>query len=105
MLLLYLLNLDKINSHPERISKIKPFIEQYNWKEIDFPATSKDWKKFESNNEIALNILYVPQNTKKIQVAYKSKHNLTREKQVILLMISNGENWHYFVVKKFKRIT
>ena len=62
------LNLDKINSHPERISKIKPFIEQYNWKELDFPATNKDWKKFESNNEIALNILYVLHNTKKIQV-------------------------------------
>ena len=67
------LNLDKINSHPERISKIKPFMEQYNWKEIDFPPTSKDWKKFELNNEIALNILYVPHNTKKMQVAYKSK--------------------------------
>ena len=93
------LNLDKINSHPERISNIKSFIEQYNWNDIDFPSTSKDWKKFELNNEIALNILYVPHNTKKIQVAYKSKHNLTREKQVILLMISNGENWHYLVVK------
>ena len=93
------LNLDKINNHPERISKIKPFIEQYNWKDIDFPSTSKDWKKFELNNEIALNILYVPHNTKKIEIAYKSKHNLTREKQVILLMISNGENWHYLTVK------
>ena len=93
------LNLDKINSHPQRISKIKPFIEQYNCKEIDFPASSKYWKKFESNNEIALNILYLPHNTKKIQVAYKSKHNLTSEKQVILLMISNIENWHYLVVK------
>ena len=94
------LNLDRINSHPERISKIKPFIEQYNWKEIlYFPATIKDWKKFELNNEIALNILYVTHNTKKIQVAYKSKHNLAREKQVILLMITNGENWHYLVVK------
>ena len=93
------LNLDRINSHSERISKIKPFIEQYNWKDIDFPSTSKDWKKFELNNEIAFNILYVPHNTKKIQVAYKSKHNLTRENQVTLLTISNGENWHYLVVK------
>ena len=42
----------------------------------------------------------MPHNTKKIHVAYKSKHNLNREKQVILLMISNGENWHYLVVKK-----
>ena len=43
--------------------------------------------------------MYVPHKTKKIHVAYKSRHNLTREKQVILLMISNGENWHYLVVK------
>ena len=71
------LNFDKINGHPQRISKIKPFIKQYNWKDIDFPSTSKDWKKFELNNEIALNILYVPHNTKKIHAAYKSKHNLT----------------------------
>ena len=74
------LNLDNINNHPERISKIKPFIDQYNWKDIDFPATSKDWRKFELNNEIALNILYVPHNTRKIQVAYKLKHNLTCDK-------------------------
>ena len=93
------LNLDKINKHPQRVSKIKPFIDQYNWSDIDFPSASKDWKKFELNNEIALNILYVLHNTKKIHIAYKSKHNLTREQQVILLMISNGENWHYLVVK------
>ena len=93
------LNLNSIDNHPERISKIKPFINKYNWKDIDFPAMSKDWKKFESNNEIALNILYVPHNTKKINIAYKSKHNFTRKKQVILLMISYGEKWHYLTVK------
>ena len=80
------LNLDKIKRDSQRISKIKPFIDQYNWKDIDFPPTSKDWKKFEQNNEIALNILYVPHNTRKIQVAYKSKQNLTCDKKVILLM-------------------
>ena len=71
------LNLYSIDNHPKRISKIKPFINKYIWKDIDFPAISKDWKKFEPNNEIALNILYVPHNTKKINIAYKSKHNLT----------------------------
>ena len=35
------LNLDKISNHPERISKTKPFIDQYNWNEINFPFTSK----------------------------------------------------------------
>ena len=93
------LNLDKIKKDPQRISKIKSFIDQYNCKDIDFPSTSKDWRKFELNNKIALNILYVPHNTRKVNVAYKSKHNLTCDKQVILLMITDGEKWHYLVVK------
>ena len=30
---------------------------QYEWKNIDFPATLKDWNKFEQDNKtIALNI-------------------------------------------------
>ena len=41
------LNHNKINNHPQKVSKIKPFIDQYNWNEIGFPSTSKDWKKFE----------------------------------------------------------
>ena len=48
--------------------------------------------------------MYVSHNTKKIEIAYKSKHNLTRENQVILLMISNGENWHYLTVKNLSRL-
>ena len=28
------LNYDQIEKDPQRISKIKPFIDQYNWKEI-----------------------------------------------------------------------
>ena len=63
------LNLDKIKRNPQRISKIKPFIDQYSWKDIDFPSTSKGWRKLELNNEIALNISYVPHNTRKIQLA------------------------------------
>ena len=100
------LNHEQIKDHPERISKIKPFIDKYDWKEIDFPSTCKDWKKFESNNKsIALNILYVPYNTEKIRHAYKSKYNLTRENQVILLMITDGEKWHYLAVKSLSALT
>ena len=35
-------NYEQIKNNPEKISKIKPFIDQYNWKEIDFPSHSKD---------------------------------------------------------------
>ena len=37
---------------------------------------------------------------KKIYPACVSKHNSNREKQVILLMIPNGEGLHYITVKK-----
>ena len=93
------LNIDKINKDPQRISQMKPFIDQYNWKDIEFPPTSKDWRKFELNNKVVLNILYVPHNTKRIQVAYRSKYNLIYEEQIILLMITDGEKSHYLTVK------
>ena len=76
------LNHDKINKNYQRVSKIKSFIDQCNWNDIDFPSTGRGWKKFELNNEsIALNILYVPHKTGKIHLAYKSKYNLTRKKK------------------------
>ena len=36
-----------IENHPERVSNIRPFVDQYNWEGIDFPAGIKDWKKSE----------------------------------------------------------
>ena len=51
----------------------------------------------------------MPHNTEKIRHAYKSKYNLTRENQVILLMITDGEKWNYLAVKslsaRFREIT
>ena len=59
------LNHQNIENHPEIISNIKPFINQYSWEGIDFPAGIKDWEKFERNNKtIALNILYITPNAK-----------------------------------------
>ena len=58
----------------------------------NFPSHKDELKKFEANNKtIALNILCVLYNSKKIRSSYVSKHNLKRENQVILLTISNGE--------------
>ena len=38
------LNCQTIETHPERISKIKPYINKYNWEGIEFPAGPKDCK-------------------------------------------------------------
>ena len=66
-------------------------------------------KKIEKNNvKIAFNVLYAK--NEKIYPPSVSKHNSNREKQVILLTISNGVirgakcdarlQWHYLAVKK-----
>ena len=101
----------EINDHPDRITKLKSFINNYNCKDIDFPAGSKEYKIFERNNkDIALNILSVPPNEKEINIIYKSDHNYTREKQVVLLMIIENEEeyiengWHYIAVKSVSRL-
>ena len=90
-----------IKSHPERISNIRPYIANYNWKDIDFPAGIKDWEKFERNNkDIALNILYASPNKKTINIAYTSKYNRKCKNQVVLLMITDKEKrWHYIALK------
>ena len=55
-----------------------------------FSITKRWLEKFEKNNaKIPLNLLYAKK--EKIYPAYVSKYNSNREKQVILLMISNRE--------------
>ena len=100
------LNHQNIKNNAERISNLIPFINPYNWKEIEFPSHSKDWKNFEQNNKtIALNILFVLYNTKQIRLAYKSKYNHKRENQVNLLIITDDvENWHYLAVKRMSAL-
>ena len=41
---------------------------------------------------------------KKICPVYVSKHNAKREKQVILLIISDEKEWYYLAVKLYLKI-
>ena len=46
----------KESKGPQRVTKIKPFIKKYNWKQRNFRLENDDWKKIERNNvTIALN--------------------------------------------------
>ena len=68
------LNHEEIGKHAERITKVKPFINKYKWKGINFPSEKDDWKKIEKNNvTIAVNVLYVKKEN--LYFAYVSKYN------------------------------
>ena len=99
------LNYQNIEKDLQRITKISPYISKYNWEGIEFPVGSKDWKKFEQNNKtIALNILFVPYNTETIRVAYRSEYKHKRKNQVNLLMITDGNKWHYIAISSLSAL-
>ena len=41
------LNHEKSESHPKRVSSIKPFTGNYNWEWINYSSKIDDWKTFE----------------------------------------------------------
>ena len=60
-----LLDYQRMKKDPQRISKLKSYINQHTWKDRKFPLDKKDWKKFKQNKkEIALNVLFAPLNKK-----------------------------------------
>ena len=68
------LNHEEIGIHSERITKIKPFVNKYNWKGIDFPPEENYWKTFEKSSvTIAYNDFYAEK--VKIYPTYVSIHN------------------------------
>ena len=48
-----------IDSHPERISKLKRFEANCDWSGIGFPVSVKDIKKFELKNRVSINLLVI----------------------------------------------
>ena len=68
------LSYEEIKKDPQRITKIKTFINKYNWEWINVPSDKGDWKNIEKNNvTISLNVLYAKK--EKIYPAYVSKYN------------------------------
>ena len=100
------LDYQRIKKDPQEISKLKPYINQCNWKDIKLASDKEEWKKFEQNNkEIALNILVLPHNRKEIRPRYISKYNHKHKKQVILLKVTDdGERWHYLAVRSLSAL-
>ena len=90
-------NLDRISN------KLIECIKKLDWNGKSFPASTPDYKRFEKNNEeIALNILYVPSDNEITDVnpEYISKFNFARKNQIVLLKISDGsEKWHFLALK------
>ena len=66
------LTYEEIKKDPQRITKIEPFINKYNWEGISFPSEKDDWKKFKKDT---------------VTIALSFSH--AKKKKYILLMFQN----------------
>ena len=65
----------EIKNNPERVSKIKSFIKNLNWENVNFAPEEPDYKTFKINTKsIALNALYT-ERQETISHLYKSEFN------------------------------
>ena len=48
---------NEVGGDPQRISKLKRFESDFDWTGIEFPVSFRDIKKFESRNQISVNML------------------------------------------------
>ena len=72
---------EEIGKNVHRVRKLAPFINKYDWSDINFSAEQKDWDRFErnNNNNVALNILSAQSTKKKLNIIRTSKFNNERE--------------------------
>ena len=75
------LNHGGIKTDPQRITKIKAFINKYSFQKTKFYIRKRWMEKIEKNNRaIAPNVFYAKR--EKIYTAYVSKHNSNRENKL-----------------------
>ena len=68
---------EEIKNNPKRISLLRPYEKQYNWKGLEFPVSITKIDKFEKNNPgIAVNVLFSNNKSQNIYMARRSKHNI-----------------------------
>ena len=88
-----------IGDHPEQISKLRRYEDDFNWDGIKFPASTRDIKRFDSRNEITINILAFE--NKKVYTCRKGKEY---DRVANLMLITDDSEKHYIVIKSLRRL-
>ena len=89
------------DNHPERIDKdLKSKEHTLNMEGITYPVELKNIKRFEKQNpDISITILGYSKEDKVYPLSEYTKRKDERKHNIILLLIKNGENSHYCLVK------
>ena len=79
---------------PQRVSNLRKFMDNYDWSGLEFPVSIKDIGKFETRNNISVNVLAVE--GRDIYIHRKGRR---RGREINLLMASKDGIGHYTAIK------
>ena len=85
---------------PQRVSNLRKFTDNYNWSGLEFPVSIKDIGKFETRNNISVNVLAVE--GRDIYIHRKGRRMMGQE--INLLMVSEDGINHYTAIKSLSRL-
>ena len=85
---------------PQRVSYLRKFMDNYDWSGLEFPVSIKDIGKFETKNNVSVNVSAVE--GRDIYIHRKGWRMMGRE--INLLMVSEDGINHYTAIKSFKQI-
>ena len=86
------------SKNPNRVSKYEPFQNELKFDGIDFPVKLQDISKFETQNQISVNVFgYDPEHWIYPLRITKAEH----QNHVDLLYIVDKDNYHYCLIKNF----
>ena len=89
---------EEMENNNQRVSKLRRY-DDFDWDGINFPVSISDIKRFESRNEISINVLALE--GKKIYICRKGrKYNRVAN----LMLITDGEKKHYVAIKSLGRL-
>ena len=103
----------EINSHPEQVSNLREFADNYDWSGLEFPVSIKEIGKFEVKNGISVNIVGLE--GKDIYIHRNSNYDSDRDPQgsrgpyathreINSLIISKNGTYHYMAIKSLSRL-
>ena len=84
---------------PQRVSNLRKFTDNYDWSGLEFPVSIKDVGKFETRNNISVNVLAVE--GRDIYIHRKGRR---MGREINLLMVSEDGIRHYTAIKSLSKL-
>ena len=84
---------------PQRVSNLRKFTDNYDWSGLEFPFSIKDIGKFETRNNISVNVLAVEG-----RYIYIHRKGRRMGREINLRMVSKDGIRHYTAIKSLSRL-